>query len=92
LITANGVKWLLDGVPLEGTFLPREDVRDIAQLPAQLPLTFETGGLTAMLQESLVHKEQLLVHVSGYPAASAMLKAMETAGGTGILGRQASSL
>jgi predicted amidohydrolase YtcJ len=84
LIMVNGVKWLLDGVPLEGTFLPREDVRDIAELSAQLPLTFETSDLTAMLQESLVHKEQLLVHVSGYPAASAMLKAMEAAGGTRI--------
>lgn len=48
---------------------------------AALGLTFARPQISAMLEESLKEKDQLIVHVSGYPSASAMLDAMESRGG-----------
>jgi predicted amidohydrolase YtcJ len=86
LITVSGTKWLLDGVPLENTLTPR----DVPSVPAgetldygagHLPLTFSEKEMEAMLRESLVNKSQLMVHVSGYLSAAAMLDAMDATGG-----------
>lgn len=88
-ITVSGTKWLLDGVPLEFTLDPRGSHRhwgtgSVDELWQQLPVTFGTPVMHAMLQESLLSHDPLLVHVSGYPAAAAMLDAMEAAGGAGV--------
>jgi predicted amidohydrolase YtcJ len=48
---------------------------------ATLELTFRPKQISAMLNESLKEKDQLIVHVSGYPSASAMLDAMQSNGG-----------
>ncbi len=86
LITVSGTKWLLDGVPLENTLTPR----DVPSVPAgkaldygarYLPLTFSEKEMEAMLRESLAIDSQLMVHVSGYLSAAAMLDAMEATGG-----------
>jgi predicted amidohydrolase YtcJ len=86
LITVSGTKWFLDGVPLENTFEPRQRVagqppKQVEQGVAELGMTFPKEELTAMLQESLRNNDQLLLHVSGYPAPAAMLDAMQAAGG-----------
>jgi predicted amidohydrolase YtcJ len=86
LITVSGTKWMLDGTPLEGTLNPREAQRALfASDPnltvTQLALTFSAKEIEAMLRESLENNDQLMVHVSGYPSASAMLEAMQATGG-----------
>jgi predicted amidohydrolase YtcJ len=84
LITVNGMKWMLDGVPIEGTLTPRRDSIDTAEMFSVLPLSFGEKEMSAMLHESLQHNEQLMVHVSGYPSAAAMLSAMKTNGGSKV--------
>jgi hypothetical protein len=86
LITVSGTKWMLDGVPLENTFTPR----DIPSMPANetldygarhLPLTFSEKEMDAMLRESLADGDQMMFHVSGYLSTAAMLNAMQATGG-----------
>ena len=92
LITVSGRKWLLDGVWLEFTLDPRNTHRRPAgsmdSLVAALPLTFSPREMKAMLEESLRTGQQLLVHVAGYPAAKAMLQAMQETGGPKVWARR----
>ena len=88
LITVSGTKWMLDGVPLEGTFAPRNDPATADYFVLHEELTFPKTELAAMLRESLHDHDQLLVHVSAYPAAAAMLNAMQSAGGTKVWAKQ----
>jgi predicted amidohydrolase YtcJ len=86
LITVSGTKWLLDGVPIEGTFAPRKGlasspVRRIDPFFGNLQMSLPIKELDAMLRETLQTGDQLLVHVSGYSASAAMLDAMQNAGG-----------
>jgi predicted amidohydrolase YtcJ len=46
-----------------------------------LPLTFSEKEMEAILQESLANNSPLMVHVSGYLSAAAMLDAMDATGG-----------
>jgi predicted amidohydrolase YtcJ len=86
LITVSGTKWMIDGVPIEGTFTPRDAVHMPPAPPfdaifRDLPLTFPVTEIAAMLRESVANHDQLLVHVSGYLGAKAMLDAMDASGG-----------
>lgn len=79
LIRVSGTKWKLDGNPFDG---PREQhgAPGDPQLWS-LSLTFPLPQLEAMLRESIEFHDQLILHVSGTPAARAMLDAMEASGG-----------
>lgn len=81
LITVSGTKWMLDGVPIEGTFAPRDDPATMDQFVLHEGLTFPKTEIAAMLQESLNDHDPLMVHAVGYPATVAMLDAMQFAGG-----------
>jgi predicted amidohydrolase YtcJ len=86
LITVSGTKWMIDGVPIEGTFTPRDAVHEPPAPPFDavfhdLPLTFPVTEIAAMLRESVANNDQLLVHDSGYLGAKAMLDAMDATGG-----------
>jgi len=86
LITISGTKWLLDGVPIEGTFAPRQGLvsspaRRTEPFFGHLQMIFPTKELDAMLRETIQTDDQLLVHVTGYAASAAMLDAMQKAGG-----------
>lgn len=81
LITVSGTKWMLDGVPIEGTFAPRDDPSTMEHFLLHEQLMFPKTELAAMLRESLHDQDQLLVHVVGYPATAGMLDAMRSAGG-----------
>ena len=48
---------------------------------ATLELTFPREQISAMLDESLRDNDQLMVHVSGFLSASAMIDAMKSSGG-----------
>ncbi len=97
LITVDGTKWLLDGVPLENTLTPRK----VPSVPAgelpdygvrHLPLTFSEKEMEAMLRESLANGGPLMFHTSGYPSAAAMLDAMDATGGKKSVARQARAI
>jgi len=88
LITVSGTKWVLDGTPLEGTFAPRNDPGTLEYFQLHEQLTFPQTELAAMLQETLRDHDQLLLHVSGSPAAAAMLSAMQSAGGAQVWASQ----
>ena len=88
-ITVSGTKWFLDGVPLENTFEPRARIagqppKQIERAVAELGMIFPKRDLTNILQESLRNNDQLLLHVGGYPAAAAMLDAMQATGGKAL--------
>ena len=86
-ITVSGVKWMLDGVGIEGTFTPRlgatgtQTQADIEAGFEHLPLTFPASEMPLMLKESQAAHQQLILHISGSVAAVGMLKAMEDSGG-----------
>jgi predicted amidohydrolase YtcJ len=88
LITVSGTKWALDGTPLEGTFAPRNDSSPMEYAILHEQLTFPQSELAAMLRESLHDHDQLLLHVSGYPPAAAMLSAMQAEGGAQVWAKQ----
>jgi predicted amidohydrolase YtcJ len=86
-ITVSGIKWMLDGVPVENTFTPRlmsPLAGGSAGLEAafrQLPLIFPASEMPLMLKEALSSHQQLLLHVSGTLSATNMLQFMEASGG-----------
>ena len=79
LITVSGTKWLLDGVPVEGTFAPRSTKPGL-RLFGDLQMSLPPRELDAMLRETVQSGDQLLVHVTGYSASAAMLEAMQNSG------------
>jgi predicted amidohydrolase YtcJ len=93
LITVSGSKWMVDGVPIEGTFTPRGSLKFPAHPPLDaifhdLPITFSQPEIAAMLHETLANNDQLLLHVSGYLAAKATLDAMDASGGKAVWGQR----
>jgi predicted amidohydrolase YtcJ len=88
LITISGTKWMLDGTPIEGTFALRNYPATAGDFVLHEQLTFPKTELAAMLRESRHDHDQLLVHVSAYPPVSAMLDAMQSAGGTQVWAKQ----
>jgi predicted amidohydrolase YtcJ len=86
MITVSGTKWLLDGTPLENTFVPRDSGPGGERTPLEngvleLGLSLPMPEIAAILRETLESKDQLLVHTSGTLSAAAMLDAMEASGG-----------
>ena len=81
LISVSGTKWMLDGTPLEGTYAPRDDRQSPVALFEHLGLTFPESEVRRMLEESLQENDQVLLHVSGVPAARVLLHAMMDTGG-----------
>ena len=81
LITVSGTKWMLDGTPVEGTFAPRDSHATVGDFVLHEQLTFPKDQLSSMLQETLQDHDQLMLHVSSYPPAAAMVDAMKSAGG-----------
>jgi predicted amidohydrolase YtcJ len=89
LITVSGSKWLADGVGIEGTFTPRGAWKLPAQPPfdslfTALPLEFPKAEYRAMLQESIKHNDQLLLHVSGNLSIETVLDAIDASGGKSV--------
>ncbi len=89
LVTVSGTKWMLDGVPIENGLTPREvpsspPGESLDYGATRLPLTFSEKEIAAMLQESLASGSQMMFHVSGNPAAKALLDAMQASGGAAV--------
>jgi predicted amidohydrolase YtcJ len=86
LVYVSGTKWFLDGVGFEGTFTPRSDypfpaAPPLDEIARKLPMTFSKREIRWMLRQSRTDNDQLMVHVSGYLSAAAMIEAMQAMGG-----------
>ena len=72
---------MLDGTPVEGTFAPRDSHATVGDFVLHEQLTFPKDQLSSMLRETLQDHDQLMLHVSSYPPAAAMVDAMQFTGG-----------
>jgi predicted amidohydrolase YtcJ len=75
-ITVGGTKWILDGTPLERGAAMRQPYHDAPEQRGRL--NFPAEEVAAMLRESIVADEQLLVHAVGDHALGVLLSAMES--------------
>lgn len=78
-VTASGIKWILDGTPIERGAALRRPYDDKPGWKGRL--NFPESGIAAMVRESLDLGQPLLVHCAGDRSAEAVLHAMETVGG-----------
>ncbi len=93
-ITVNGTKWMLDGTPLEGSFAsrtkraadfaPGSSGKSMDATFCNFGMLFPEAELTAILHETLQDNDPLLLHVSGYVAASTMLQTLQSNGGSAV--------
>src|ERR1041384_919635 len=80
LVTVSGIKWILDGTPIEHTGATRKPYADRPETSGELNFSFEE--MKAMLRESVEANQQLIVHAVGDRATETFLKAMAATGGT----------
>jgi predicted amidohydrolase YtcJ len=72
----SGIKWLLDGTPLERRAALRTEYKDRSGWAGQLYLPEEE--MRTMLRESVENRDPLLVHAVGDRTAELFLNAMES--------------
>jgi len=77
-VTVSGIKWVLDGTPLERGAALRRDYADRPGWRGQL--NFPEGEVAAMVKESLDFKQQLLLHCVGDRSAEVVFNALESLG------------
>lgn len=82
LVTVRGMKWVLDGTPIERTAAMREPYLDKPDTSG--PMYLPESEMPAILRESLQNDDQLLLHVVGDRTIESVLNAMETTGGKEI--------
>ena len=75
-VTVSGVKWIVDGTPLERASPLREPYSDAPGESGRL--NFPPTEIAAMLRESIDTEERLLLHVVGDRAVEVVFDAMET--------------
>lgn len=75
-VTVSGIKWLLDGTPLERRAALRTEYKDRSGWAGQLYLPEEE--MRTMLRESVENGDPLLVHAVGDRTAELFLNAMES--------------
>lgn len=78
-VTVSGVKWLLDGTPIERSAAMRTPYADDPSTSGQMD--FPPEELRSILQEAQQRNAQPLLHVAGDRTAEALLNAMEATGG-----------
>ena len=79
LITVSGIKWVLDGTPIERTAALRAPYTDDPQTAGWM--NFSQADMQSMLQESLARKQQMVMHIIGDRTTEAFLDAMDATGG-----------
>lgn len=75
MLKVSGIKWVLDGTPLERGASLREPYRDRKNWSVRL--NFPQEEIVSMVRESLKWDDQLLVHCVGDGAVEAVFNAME---------------
>jgi predicted amidohydrolase YtcJ len=79
LTTLGGIKWILDGTPIDHSGAMREPYSDRPSTRGEL--NFSQHEMEEMLRESLRNNDQLMVHVAGDRTAETFLNAMDATGG-----------
>jgi len=74
-ITANGIKWILDGTPFERAAAMRQPYVDAPNERGRL--NFTEAEIAKMLRESIAFRQPILFHAAGDRTAEAILTAME---------------
>jgi predicted amidohydrolase YtcJ len=77
-VTVGGMKWVLDGTPIERGAALRRDYSDRPGWRGKL--NFPGTEIAAMVKESLGFKQQLLVHAVGDQTVQAVFDAMDAYG------------
>jgi predicted amidohydrolase YtcJ len=78
-VSVGGIKWVLDGTPIERGAALRRPYKDRPDWRGRL--NFPESEIAAMVEESLEYKQQLLAHCAGDRASEALLDALEKVGG-----------
>ena len=77
-VKVGGIKWILDGTPVERGAALRRPYKDRPDWRGKL--NFPESEIAAMVKESLEYKQQLLAHCAGDRASEALLDALEKVG------------
>ncbi len=83
-VRVDGVKWLLDGTPVERSAAMRASYSGEARWSG--PTIFSKSELGKILEEARSSGMQLMVHVAGDRSAESILSAMEEDGGSSTWG------
>src|SRR5205814_4573339 len=78
-VTVGGIKWVLDGTPLERGAALRGDYADRPGWRGRL--NFPEDEIAAMVKESLDFDQPLLLHCAGDRTAEDVLRELERYGG-----------
>lgn len=78
-VTVSGIKWIVDGTPIEWGAALRDDYADRPGWHGRL--NFPESDVAAMLTESLQFHQQLLLHAVGDETADVIFDAMEATEG-----------
>jgi predicted amidohydrolase YtcJ len=79
LIAVSGIKWVLDGTPIERTAALRAPYADVPTTSGWM--NFTQADMQAMLLESADRHQQLLMHIIGDKTTETFLDAMDATGG-----------
>ena len=79
LITISGVKWILDGTPVERMMFLRGPYADLPQWRGHL--NFSEADLRGFFERALAAKVQPMLHAVGDAAVGAVLDGLEATGG-----------
>lgn len=79
-IRVSGIKWIIDGTPVERLAYMREPYRDRPGWHGRL--NFSESEIRRMLEESVESGEQVLLHAVGDKTLDTILSALEATGGT----------
>jgi len=74
-VTANGIKWILDGTPFERGAAMRQPYADAPNERGRL--NFTEAEIAKMLRESIAFRQPILFHAVGDRTVEAILSAME---------------
>jgi predicted amidohydrolase YtcJ len=77
MVRISGTKWILDGTPIERLAFMRQPYLDRKGWRGQM--NWPVDSLTAMLKQSVVTKEPIMLHAVGDATIDAALTAMRTA-------------
>jgi predicted amidohydrolase YtcJ len=78
-VTVSGIKWILDGTPIEHGAAMRKPYADRPDLRGAL--SFPENEIAAMIGESLALKQPILLHCAGDRAAEAVFDALDKSAG-----------
>ncbi|MGI8813525.1 MAG: amidohydrolase [Pyrinomonadaceae bacterium] len=77
-VTVSGIKWIPDGSPIERAAALRKPYNDRPDWSGKL--NFDEADIASMVKESLMFKQQLILHAVGDRTNEALLNGMEKAG------------